>query len=55
MIRAKVGGELLRASAGGEKVVKLELGDFTGEDLDSYVSEMNDLGFSVRPSIDGSI
>jgi|TARA_B110000211_G_scaffold230449_1_gene290014 hypothetical protein len=55
VIRAKVGGELLRASAGGEKVVKLELGDFTGEDLDSYVSEMNDLGFSVRPSIDGSI
>ena len=45
----------MRASAGGEKVVKLELGDFTGEDLDSYVSEMNDLGFSVRPSIDGSI
>jgi len=55
VIRAKVGGELLRASAGGEKVVKLELGDFNGNDLDTYVSEMNDLGFSVRPSIDGSI
>jgi hypothetical protein len=55
IIRAKVGGELLRASAQGEKVVKLELSDFSVEAVDTYFSEMNELGFSIRPSVNGSV
>jgi len=55
LLRTKVGGELLRESQNGKKVVKLSLGDFSSETIDEFMTDIGTLGFSAPPSIDGEI
>ena len=55
ILRAHVGGELLRSSTSGHKVIKMELGDYSIDTVNTFVSEMVDLGYNTRPSVDGSI
>jgi len=55
ILRAQVGGELLKASTSGEKVIKMQLSDYSIETADTFISQMADLGFSTRPSVDGTV
>jgi hypothetical protein len=55
ILRAHVGGELLKVSTSGQKVIKMELSDYSIDTVDTFISEMADLGFSTRPSIDGTV
>ena len=55
VLKSKVGAELLSASVKGDNVTKLELGDFSKSTLDSYVTEINNLGFNIMSNIDGSV
>ena len=55
ILRAHVGGELLRSSSSGHKVIKMELGDYSIDTVNTFVSEMVDLGYNTRPSVDGTI
>ena len=55
ILRSKVGGELLRESIGGKKIVKLELGDFATEVVDEFLTDIASLGFQTGPAIDGEI
>ena len=55
VLKAKVGGELLRESKGGSKVVKMELAEFPNDSVDTFLTSIAELGFETRPSIDGSV
>jgi hypothetical protein len=55
ILRAHVGGELLRSSSSGQKVIKMELGDYSIDTVNTFVSEMVDLGYNTRASVDGTI
>jgi hypothetical protein len=55
VLRAHVGGELLKVSSSGQKVIKMELTDYSTDTVDTFLSEMTDLGFSTKPSIDGTV
>jgi hypothetical protein len=55
ILRSKVGGELLRESLGGKKIAKLELGDFSKEIVDEFLTDIASLGFQTGASIDGEV
>jgi hypothetical protein len=55
VLTAKVGGELLKHSKNGKKVIKMELADFPIDTVDTFLSSISDLGFETRPSFDGSV
>ena len=55
VLKAKVGGELLRESKGGSKVVKMELAEFPNDSVDTFLTSIAELGFETRPSIDGTV
>jgi hypothetical protein len=55
ILRAHVAGELLKSSTTGQKVIKMELSDYSIDTVDTFLSEINDLGFSSRPLLDGSL
>ena len=43
------------SSSSGHKVIKMELGDYSIDTVNTFVSEMVDLGYNTRPSVDGTI
>lgn len=55
ILKAKVGGELLKESKGGSKVIKMQLGDYPSETVDTFLTSISELGFETRPSIDGTV
>ena len=48
ILRTKVGGELLRESVGGKKVVKLDLTEFHQDVVDEYLTDIASLGFQPQ-------
>ena len=55
ILRTKVGGELLRESVGGKRIAKLELGDYSSNTVDEFLTDIATLGFQTGPVVDGEI